>query len=123
MSAKDLIILNNLGFYGYHGALSEENRLGQRFWIDFTAGLDLSAPARSDDLSDAVSYADVFDVIQATFSNTRFNLIEALAQSIADAVFAAFPAIETIRIRIRKPEAPIPMVAGEAAIELYRERS
>lgn len=123
MSAKDLIILNNLGFYGYHGALGEENRLGQRFWIDFTAGLDLSTAARTDSLAQAVSYAEVFATIQTTFSARRFNLIEALAQSIVDAVFAAFPTIEWIRIRIRKPEAPIPMVAGEAAIELFRERS
>ena len=30
----DKIILNNLGFYGYHGVLSEEKSLGQKFFID-----------------------------------------------------------------------------------------
>ena len=122
MPASDLIILNNLGFYGYHGVLGEENRLGQRFWIDVTAGLDLSAAARSDNLDQSVSYADMFEVIEAAFASHRFNLIEALAQHIVDRVFEGFAAIEWIRIRVRKPEAPVPMVAGEAAIELYRER-
>lgn len=122
MAAKDLIILNNLGFYGYHGALSEENRLGQRFWIDLTCGLDLSQAALTDDLDQAVSYADIYEVVQTAFSAKRYNLIEALAQGVVNSVFANFPQIEWVRVRVRKPEAPIPMVAGEAAIELYRER-
>lgn len=122
MSANDLIILNNLGFYGYHGVLGEEARLGQRFWIDLTIGLDLTQAALTDDLEQAVSYADIYDVVQAAFSARRYNLIEALAQGVINAVFDNFRQIESVRVRVRKPEAPIPMVAGEAAIELYRVR-
>ena len=34
----DRIILNDLGFYGYHGLFNEEERLGQRFFIDLQCG-------------------------------------------------------------------------------------
>ena len=69
-----------------------------------------------------VSYADIYDLVKAATEDTRYKLIEALAQHIVDRLFAAFAPFEWIRIRIRKPEAPIPAVAGEFAVELFRTR-
>jgi dihydroneopterin aldolase len=119
----DRIILNDLGFYGYHGLFDEESRLGQRFFIDLQCGVDLSAPGNTDEIGHTVSYADIYDVVKQTFESKRVKLIEALGQNIATALFSAFSDIGWIVIRIRKPEAPIAMVRGEAAIELHRVRS
>jgi len=118
----DRIILKDLGFYGYHGVFAEEERLGQRFFIDLEIGLDLSAPARTDRLSTGTSYGDVYDVVKQTFEGERTKLLEALGQNIVDALFMAFPTVDWVIIRIRKPEAPIAMVRGEAAVELHRKR-
>lgn len=118
----DRIILRDLGFYGYHGVFEEEKKLGQRFFIDLECGLDLSGPANSDALGHTISYADIFDVVKATFEGKRTKLIEALGQNIVNALFESFEEINWIIIRIRKPEAPIAMVRGEAAIELHRVR-
>ncbi|WEJ57118.1 dihydroneopterin aldolase [Devosia sp. FJ2-5-3] len=118
----DRIILRDLGFYGYHGVFEEEKKLGQRFFIELECGLDLSGPASSDALGHTVSYADIFDVVKATFDGKRTKLIEALAQNIVNALFETFDEINWIIIRVRKPEAPIAMVRGEAAIELHRVR-
>jgi dihydroneopterin aldolase len=84
--------------------------------------VDLSAPGRTDDLSTGISYADVYEVVKDAFENPRRKLLEAVAQGVVDAVFAAFQDVAWIVIRIRKPEAPIAMVRGEAAIELHRRR-
>ena len=119
----DRIILKDLGFYGYHGVFAEEERLGQRFFIDLEIGLDLSVPARTDRLSTGTSYGDVYDVVKQTFEGERTKLLEALGQNIVDALFAAFPTVDWVIIRIRKPEAPIAMVRGEAAVELHRQRN
>lgn len=118
----DRIILKDLGFYGYHGLMKEESALGQRFFIDLECGLDLTAPAKSDHFGDTLSYAEIYDVVKAAFEGRRMHLIEAVAQNIVDAIFATFPPIDWIMIRVRKPEAPIAMVRGEAAIELHRQR-
>lgn len=118
----DRIILKDLGFYGYHGLFSEENRLGQRFVIDLTCGVDLSAAGHSDQISGTISYATLYDEVKAGFEARRYNLIEALGQGIVDRLFAAFPDLGWIKIRVKKPEAPIAMVRGEAAIELHRHR-
>jgi dihydroneopterin aldolase len=118
----DRIILRDLGFYGYHGLFSEEERLGQRFFVDLECGVDLGAPGETDAIGHTVSYADIYDVVKATFETKRTKLIEALGQNIVTALFERFGDINWIVIRIRKPEAPIAMVRGEAAIELHRVR-
>ena len=118
----DRIILKDLGFYGYHGVFAEEEKLGQRFFIDLELGTDLAPAAASDRLSDGISYADIYDVVKAAFETRRMKLLEAVAGNIVDDLFAAFPRVSWIIIRLRKPEAPIAMVRGEAAIELHRQR-
>lgn len=118
----DRIILKDLGFYGYHGVYAEEASLGQRFFIDIELGADLSVPARTDRLSTGISYADIYDVIKTGFESRRMKLLEAVAQNIVDGIFEAFPGVDWVIIRLRKPEAPIAMVRGEAAIELHRQR-
>ena len=50
------------------------------------------------------------------------KLIEAVAQNIVDEIFDKFQRVEWVIIRIRKPEAPIAMVQGEAGVELHRQR-
>ena len=118
----DRIILKDLGFYGYHGVFAEEAKLGQRFFIDLELGVDLSAPAATDRLSTGISYAEIYDVVKSAFETRRMKLLEAVAQNIVDAIFEAFQGVNWVVIRVRKPEAPIAMVRGEAAIELHRER-
>jgi dihydroneopterin aldolase len=122
MATQDCIILNDLAFYGYHGVFAEENKLGQRFRIDITCGVDLAEAGNTDRFSTAVSYAEIYETIHKAFEEKRFHLIEAVGQNIVNRLFESYSTIEWIRIRVRKPEAPIAMVTGEAAIELYRER-
>ena len=118
----DRIILKDLGFYGYHGVFAEEAKLGQRFFIDLEIGIDLSEPARTDRLSTGTSYGDIYDVVKNAFEGKRTKLLESLGQNIIDAIFDAFQSVSWVIIRVRKPEAPIAMVRGEAAIELHRQR-
>ena len=118
----DRIILRDLGFYGYHGLMKEEKALGQRFFIDLECGVDLSGPAMTDSIGRTVSYADIYDVVKSAFEDKRMHLIEAVAQNIVEAIFHTFQDVNWIIIRVRKPEAPIAMVRGEAAIELHRTR-
>ena len=119
----DRIILKDLGFYGYHGVFAEEAKLGQRCFIDLELGTDLAPAGASDRLSDSISYADVYDVVKASFETRRMKLLEAVAQNIVDNVLENFQAVSWVVIRLRKPEAPIAMVRGEVAIELQRRRN
>ena len=61
----DKIKLQEMAFYGHHGIDSEENTLGQRFFIDVEMDLDLSGAGESDNIEDSVNYAEVFSLVQS----------------------------------------------------------
>jgi 7,8-dihydroneopterin aldolase/epimerase/oxygenase len=117
----DRIILKDLGFYGYHGVFAEEEKLGQRFVVDVELGVDLAPSAETDALENGISYAEIYTVVERAFGERR-KLVEAVAHTIIEALFEAFPPVNWVVVRVRKPEAPIPMVRGEAAVELWRMR-
>ncbi|GLQ18665.1 dihydroneopterin aldolase [Maritalea porphyrae] len=119
---EDKIVLADLAFYGYHGVMQAENDLGQRFRIDLECGVDLSKSGQSDEVEDTISYDQIFNLVNERVTQTRFKLIEALGQHIIDGLFETFTTIEWVKVRVRKPEAPIPVVAGEFAVEMVRDR-
>ena len=57
----------------------------------------------ADQLADTVDYTEVVDRIRAVSDSRRFNLIEALAATVADDLLDSFP-VSVVRVRVRKPE-------------------
>lgn len=47
---NDIIFLNGMRFYGYHGVLAAENDIGQIFVVDITLKVDLSYAGQSDEV-------------------------------------------------------------------------
>ena len=70
----DKIKLQEMAFYGHHGVDSEENTLGQRFFIDVEMDLDLSGAGESDNIEDSVNYAEVFSLVQSIAEGTPCKL-------------------------------------------------
>lgn len=60
MEGGDKLILKGLSFYGFHGALKEENTLGQKFFVDIEAWMDLKPAGKSDNLSDSSDYVEIY---------------------------------------------------------------
>lgn len=58
----DYIHLNEMAFYGYHGVLEEETRLGQRFSVTVSLATDLQQAGETDDLAKTVNYAEVYEL-------------------------------------------------------------
>ncbi len=118
----DKILLNNLGFYGYHGVLKEESILGQKFFIDMELYLDTNEAGLTDDMNKSVSYADVYEVVKEITEKRRFNLIEALAENIAKEVLEKFNLINEVMVRVKKPEAPVNGIYDYFGVEIRRSR-
>lgn len=120
----DRILVEGLVFYGYHGVHPEETRLGQRFVIDLEAECDLRAAGRSDDLTQTVSYSDLYRTAKAIVEGEPRALIEAVAEQIASEILNGFPLITAITVTVWKPEAPIQgSVLKRAGVRIRRERS
>lgn len=118
----DRIFLSGLTFYGYHGVNPEERRLGQRFVVDLALTLDLEPAGQSDDLTRTVNYSLVYKVVRDAVEGPPLNLIEAVAERIAQTILAQM-SVPGVRVRVTKPWAPVKgMVAGEVAVEINRAR-
>ena len=119
---KDSILLEGITFYAYHGVNPEERELGQRFVVDLEVQLDLTVPGRSDALADTVSYTDLYREVKAVVEGETYNLLEAVAEAVAQRILASFP-ISAVRACVKKPSPPIKnAVLQWVAVEVYRER-
>lgn len=96
------IEVRGLEVFGYHGVLPEERERGQPFVYDVTL-LAHDAGVRSDRLGDTVDYTQVAACIREISDGRRFNLIEALAGEIAEALVTRFD-VSRARVRVRKPD-------------------
>jgi dihydroneopterin aldolase len=118
----DRIIMENMAFYGYHGVLREEKALGQKFFVDASLYLPLQKAGEADDLSLTVSYGAVYGTIKRVVEGERFDLLEGLAERLCGEIFAAHPQVRRARVRVRKPEAPVPGIFGSFGVEIERAR-
>ena len=119
---SDVIRVTRIAVFGRHGLLPEEAVLGQRFYISLAVQLDLASAGRSDDVAATVSYADLTQIVVEIATQQRFNLIEALAESIATAILAGFASIDAITVRVDKPSAPVPAILDSVSVEITRRR-
>ncbi|HEY8391439.1 MAG TPA: dihydroneopterin aldolase [Capillibacterium sp.] len=120
--AADRLILQNMIFYGYHGVFAAEKELGQRFEVDTELYLDLREAGVNDDLEATVNYVEVYTLIKELVEEKEFNLLEALAETIADALLSAYPLAEVV-VRVRKPQPPIGGIMDYFAVEIRRQAS
>lgn len=118
----DRIGVTRIAVFGRHGVLPEEAVLGQRFYISLEARLDLAPAGRSDDVAHTVSYADLTQIAVEIATERRFNLIEALAETIATTILDRFAPVEAITVRVDKPSAPVPAILDGVSIEITRHR-
>ena len=118
----DKIILEGLQFHGYHGVAEAERQLGQKYEIDLELITDLSAAGKTDDLTRTIDYAQVVQLVIEIGAGQSFQLFEALAETIADAVLAQFH-IDEVRITVKKLSPPIEPRLDYAGVEIHRKRN
>lgn len=118
----DRIIIKDLEVYAHHGMAAEEKILGQMFLISVEAGLDLSSSGHSDDVSDTVHYGYICDDIEAVAAERSYNLIEALAEAIAERLLCRYPLIQSVKVKVKKPWAPLGRHIKYVAVEIERAR-
>jgi len=113
-----VIEVQGLELLGFHGALEDEQRAGQRFVFDITL-VAHDAGTRTDQLGDTVDYTEVVARVRGVSDSRRFNLIEALAAAIADDLLVHFP-VSRVRVRVRKPEVQLEAPAEYTAATVER---
>jgi len=118
----DRMLLKRMVFYGYHGVIPEENRLGQKYYVDLDLRLDLSRASASDDVEDTVNYAEVHAMVKKIVEGPPVKLIETLAANVASAVLGTYTSIHIATVSVTKPNPPFDITFDGVTVELRRRR-
>ena len=116
----DKITLKNLEVFCNHGVYKEENILGQKFLVSAELSLSTRKAGLSDALEDSVSYGDVSRLITAEMKKQNDKLLERAAERIAGQILKEFPLIDSVRIEVKKPWAPVMMHLDYASVSIER---
>ena len=115
----DTIRINNLKIIARHGVYDFEKSKDGTFEIDLVLYCNLEKSGDTDELSDTVDYQEIISCTIEEFTKKRFSLVEAVANSVCNRLFAEFD-IDKIVIRVRKPHAPIEADFKNVEVELQR---
>ncbi|MTD57907.1 dihydroneopterin aldolase [Amycolatopsis pithecellobii] len=118
---SDRITLTGLRVFGRHGVFEHERRDGQEFVVDITVWLDLSAAAKSDDLTQTLHYGELAELAAGIVGGEPYDLIESVAGKIADEVLRD-ERLAAVEVTVHKPAAPIPLTFDDVAVTIRRQR-
>ncbi|MCO5163472.1 MAG: dihydroneopterin aldolase [Mesorhizobium sp.] len=102
-----VIRLKNCAFFARHGVHDEEERMGQRFYVDAELTVDAVGALEEDRIGETVDYGLAFGLIEEIVTGRRRFLIEALAHEVGRSLCSRFPMISRAVVTVRKPNAPV----------------
>jgi len=115
----DIIEISNLRCYGYVGYFPEEKVLGQWFEVNARISYDLARAGQTDQLTDTLNYAEVIELIKQKIAKSQFDLIERLAQVIAQDILE-IPLVTEVKLKLTKLTPPIADFSGQVSVEIAR---
>ena len=118
----DRIFLCGMRFMACHGVLPHEREIPQPFEVDVELGISLRAAGESDALDDTVNYAKVYHTVSSIMDGAPKQLIEALAEEIADDLLRDFDSLRWVRVTVHKPAAPIDGMFSDVGVTILRRR-
>ena len=114
-----LIQIENMEFYSFHGHFKEERIVGNKFLVDLTIETDMSAPAKSDNLKDAVNYQRAYEIVKSQMERKSY-LLEHIAGRILDAIYSEMEGIIKITIKVSKLNPPMGGKIGSVSVVMSR---
>ncbi|WP_445526605.1 dihydroneopterin aldolase [Streptomyces cyslabdanicus] len=117
----DRVALRGLRARGHHGVFPKEREEGQTFLVDVVLGVDTRPAAADDDLAKTVHYGIVAEEVVAVVEGEPVNLIETLAERIAQVCLKHGGVLE-VEVCVHKPDAPITVPFDDVTVTITRSR-
>ncbi|AEW95000.1 MULTISPECIES: dihydroneopterin aldolase [Streptomycetaceae] len=117
----DRVALRGLKARGHHGVFAHEREEGQTFVVDLVLGVDTAPAAATDDLTRTVHYGVVAEEVTAVVEGEPVDLIETLAQRIADQCLK-HEVVQEVEVTVHKPQAPITVPFDDVTVTIHRRR-
>ena len=98
----DIVFIENCTVEATHGYYKEEHAKKQRFVVSVYAHIDTKQAGASDDLKKTLNYEHLRMYIYEVLAQSPHDLIESLAEEIAQKVLGH--GIQKVDVEIRKPD-------------------
>jgi dihydroneopterin aldolase len=121
MKDSEKITLKNMVFLCSLGCTEWERHVRTRVEVDVEITAYLKKACKSDDVTDTINYVSIYDLAGRVVNGKHHNLIESVAQEVADGVFNQCDC-EQVVVRVRKPHPPLNGMCDSAEIEIVRHR-
>lgn len=116
----DKIHIKNLEVFAKHGVFPEENVLGQKFVISAVLYTSTREAGKRDDLTKSIHYGEVGQFITEFMKQNTFQLLEAVAERLAEELLLRTEHLEKVSLEIKKPWAPVGLPLETVSVEIER---
>ena len=97
----DRIYLRDIELKAVIGVYAWEQQIEQKLILSLELSADLAVPARDDNLLAGIDYGAVLKRVQELVATTRVQLLETLAERIAQLILSEF-AVSAVRVDLAK---------------------
>lgn len=98
------IYIDDLAVKTTIGVLAWEKELQQTLYISLEIDYNASSACQTDDITNALDYAQLCQTVTQYCRENTHQLLEALALNLANLLVSLYP-IEQLKIKLRKPQA------------------
>jgi dihydroneopterin aldolase len=114
---ENIINIEGIKLYGYHGCLEEEGRIGGNYIVDVYLTTDFMASAIEDDLSKTIDYCDIYEIAKTQMA-IRSKLIEKVCMRIFNDIKTRFPQVKKLHVKITKLLPPMNGNVERVSVEM-----
>lgn len=116
----DQVFIHRLETYCIVGVNPWEREVQQKVCLDIVMDCSTREAAADDDMAKAVDYRAVAKAVLDLVTNSRFYLVEALAEAVAKLILEVQPRVQAVTVTVSKPGAV--RFAQEVGVRIRRER-
>lgn len=114
--------LHGAEFFARHGFYKEEQILGNYFVVNIEACFIPQNVAINDDLNNTLNYERLYEIAKTSMAIPK-QLLETVAQEIADDIKRQFPYISTLQVEVKKLNPPLKGKVAASSITVYLEQN
>ena len=122
MTTDSYIFINGVRFHAYHGVMPQERVVGADFTVDVKVGYDMTQAIDSDNITHAINYAQVADIIAREMAIPS-QLLEHVAGRTVKAILNELPMAQYVYISITKDNPPMGIDSMGAGVVLHVTRN
>lgn len=115
------IFLDRMCFFAHHGVGEQETIVGNEFTVNLRLKVDITHAAETDEVTDTVSYADVYEAVKEEMAIPS-KLLEHVCGRIIKRVLHDFPTVESIDLKLSKRNPPMGADLDAAGVEVHCDR-